>query len=580
MKRNVGFIASCSMALGLSACGGGLQSPDFEGVLNGVVIEEVAANTLTVDVGATLPLRAFGLYTLPPGASDGEPCGEFRCTRGDAPGVVWSVSGQDATFATVSTTGVVRGLKRKPPTASTTGLGRVEITARIGDLPADTANVTVDGEVLQSLVFTPSSLSGSTLLPVPVGITQPVAIQGRYSIRGQFAGSGDPRDIISETINWSINDTAFARLGSATGVSNTIVGVRETVTPKPTLTVRATNLEGDPVGTVPAAYEVTISPPVITGLDSIRSDKDSIEIGESLQLTAVGRLSDGTTRDLVKVDGTNENELVGFIANGASVDGGAVASVDANTGLASGLAVGTSTVTAQFRNNVIGETFDSGIVFSTSPATATKSLAVTDRICQVQFVSGAASATRLTATATGSEMSAGSCGVNGSCRVTNPGNAITEMPLTDSANFQFASPGGLIAAGYTLNLTVNGTTVVPASAGAPRRIGLVIGLPDTDAFSATRDLQLFLLNGTTETRIPNNQLAVSSTIGQVGGFNQVLLYADVTAPFTGIVTRLPVQSGLPLFDALLSLLGVGTVESYEVPVFQVCPLARLPTTAP
>ncbi|MDO9453089.1 MAG: hypothetical protein Q7J29_09525 [Stagnimonas sp.] len=570
MKRNVGFFATCSLALALSACGGGgVQSPDFNGVLNGVVIEEVAANTLTVDVGATLQLRAFGLYTLPPGAS-GEPCGQFFCTRGSATGVTWSVTSQDAQYAIVDGSGVVRGIKRKPPTG-TTGLGVVEITARIGDLPSDTANIKVDGEVLKSLVFTPSSLSGTSLLPVPVGITQPVAIQGQYTVRGEFSTTGPTRDIISETVNWSINDTVFATVARATGVTNSIAGVRETVTPKPTLTVRATNLEGDPVTVV---QSITVTPPVILGMASIRSDKDIIEIDESLPLIAQGLYSDGSNRDLTKVVAgatVSNDDLVTFAAAGTSIDGGPIVSVNATSGIVMGRAVGSSTVTATFKNNVV----QSGLAFSTTPASASKTIEVKDKVCLVQFVSPTATATSTTTT------SATSCGVSGSCRTTNPLNAITASPLTtDSANFQVATPGGLIASGYTLDLRVNGAEVISPTATAPRRIGLVIGVPqDSNLFNPTNDLTIRAFNGTGNGTAVTNLSAVNLNT-QVGGFNQVLVYGDVTTPFTGLLATLPVDAGTPLLDALLQLLGAGETVSFEVPVFQVCASARPPTTTP
>lgn len=569
MKSKVGLFATSGLALALSACGGGLQSPDFNAVLNGVVIEEIAVNTLTVDVGATLPLRAFGLYTLPPGSTEGETCGEFRCTRGAATGVTWSVTGQDAAFATVDSAGVVRGIKRKPPTG-TTGLGRVTVTARIGDLPSDDVNVTVDGEVLQTLVFTPSSLSasGDTILPVPVGIRQPLAVQGQYTVRGQFSQLGNVRDIISETVNWSINDTAFATVSTATGVTNTLLGVRETVTPRPILTVRATNLEGD---AVTAARDAVVTPPVLVGLASIRSEKDTIEVDEQIALIALGRFSDGMDRDLTRIEGgttVSNDEIVSFSAAGTSTQGGVVAVVDADTGVVTGQAFGTTTITASFRDNVVRD----GLAFSTTPATATKNLSVVDRVCAVQFVTPDATATTTSGT------SAGSCGVAGSCRTANPGNSVTGAPaFTDSANFQIASPGGLLPLGYTLDLSVNTATAVPASTVAPRRIGFVIGVPsngDGDVFNPSADFVLSTLNGAAATELADYSIVPLNT--QVGGFNQMLIYADVTAPFTGLRAEVPVQAGLPLFDALAGLLGGAAPASFEVPVFQVCSLARLP----
>jgi len=569
MKSKVGLFATCGLALAATGCGGGLQSPDFSAVLNGVVIEEIAANTLTVDVGATLQLRAFGLYTLPPGSNEGEACGEFRCTRGPATGVTWSVSGQDATFATVDSAGIVSGIKRKPP-AGTTGLGRVTVTARIGDLPSDDATVQVDGEILRALVFTPSSLSGATLLPVPDGITQPLAVQGQYTVRGQFSQLGNVRDIVSETVNWSINDTRFATLGSATGVNNTIKGELETVTPRPVLTLTATNAEDEQVT---VARDVVVTPAVLVGLASIRSDKDTLEVDEVLPLTAVGRFSDDTERPLTRdVSGApvSDDRIVRFTASGASSQGGTVAVVNADTGVVTAQAVGTTTITASFRDNVVRD----GLAFSTTPATAAKNLTVIDKVCVAQFVSPDVTAT------TNSGDSAASCGVSGSCRTANPASAITGAPeFTDSATFQIASPGGLLPLGYDLDLTVNGATAVPATAMAPRRVGFVIGVPsnvDNDLFNPSQDFVFSTLNAGVATEI--NNYSVANLGVQVSGFNQMLIYTDVTAPLTGLRLEVPVQTGLPLFDALAGLLGGGGAPTnFDVPVFQACSLARLPT---
>ncbi len=581
MKRKAGLVALCSALMGLASCGGGIQSPDFSPVLNGVVIEETSP--LTVDVGKTLQLKAIGLYTLPPGTSltAGEPCGKnskIRCTRGDIKGtVVWTLPVADSFYATVDAAGLVKGVRRTFDPARNQP---VTVTATLDGF-TDMAPVIVDGEILSRLEFTPSSLKDSKLVPVPVGLRQPVAVQGYYTVRGSTAVSTTPRNVV-ETVNWAINDKTFADVESPTGGSNRLIGIKETGTPKPTLSVNAVNAEGMTITTNPVLNDVTVVAAVLTGLSSVRSDKDSIEIGEKLPLIAVGRFSDGMNRDLTRVVTgmtVSDDRLVTFAAAGTADSGGPVLSIDANSGIATGVAVGSSTVTATLKPNVVQD----GLAFSRDPATASKVVMVKDRVCLVPFTNTTDAmttppSTTGTSTATASAPAA-SCAVANSCRVDSPESAITPVSVsaTDAAVFKY----GDTTTGYSLDLTASSTVTTVATATAPKRVGIIMGISDNSTDNAAgNNFQLRLVSptGTVSANLAGKSVVDLGT--SVGGKRLKLITANATSDFTGLRVFVQVQ-GNP-FAALpplpVPINGLPPLAALEFPVFQMCSVAQIPTT--
>ena len=202
--------------------------------------------------------------------------------------VTWTSS--DSSVETVSSSGLVTSV----------GLGTAMITAASGSISNHT-NLTVN-PALVSIAVTPVTPS------TPVNGTQQFTATGTYSDSSQ--------QDITGSVNWSSSDTTVATINSAglaTGVAAGNVSIHAI----------SGNVSGSTTLTVtPILVSLTV-----TAADSI------IDINTTTQFTAIGHLSDGSAQDYT--------QLVNWSAPGS------VASID-NTGLATGLAIGTVTVTASF----------------------------------------------------------------------------------------------------------------------------------------------------------------------------------------------------------------------------------------
>jgi len=200
--------------------------------------------------------------------------------------VTWSSA--DSSIVTVSSSGL----------ATSVAPGSVNISAASGSITTHTGLAV--NAALVSIAVTPSAQS------VPVNGTQQFTATGAFN----DASHSD----ITGTVTWSSSDTSIATVsgvGLATGVAAGSAGVRATsgiVTGSTTLTI------------TPILVSITV-----TAADSV------IDINTSSQFTATGNLSDGSAQDLT--------QSVTWSAPGG------IASVD-NNGLATGLAVGTTTVYA------------------------------------------------------------------------------------------------------------------------------------------------------------------------------------------------------------------------------------------
>jgi uncharacterized protein YjdB len=189
-------------------------------------------------------------------------------------------------------------------TVNTAGLatgvapGTAMITANSGSINTHT-NLTAS-PALVSIAVTPAAQS------VLVNATQQFTATGTYS----DSSHAD----ISSTVTWSSSDTTLATInaaGLATGVAAgnvTVQAAQGSIHGSTTLTVN------------PILVSLTVTAPDLT-----------IDINTTVQFTATGNLSDGSAQDYT--------QLVSWSAPGP------VASID-NTGLATGLSIGTATVTA------------------------------------------------------------------------------------------------------------------------------------------------------------------------------------------------------------------------------------------
>jgi len=202
--------------------------------------------------------------------------------------VIWASS--DPTIMTVSNSGL----------ATTVALGTAIISATSGSINAHT-NITVS-PALVSIAVTPASPS------ILVNGTQQFTATGTYSDNSQ--------QDITGTVTWSSSDSTVATVNSgglATGVAAGNVNIQATS------------------GSISGSAGLTDNP-ILVSLTVTAADP-MIDINTTTQFTAVGNSSDGSAQDYT--------QLVSWSAPGS------IASID-NTGLTTGLAIGTVSVTATY----------------------------------------------------------------------------------------------------------------------------------------------------------------------------------------------------------------------------------------
>ena len=200
--------------------------------------------------------------------------------------VTWASS--DTSVMTVNSAGLATGVA--PGTAM--------ITANSGSINTHT-NLTAS-PALVSIAVTPAAQS------VLVNATQ------QFTATGTYADSSYAD--ISSTVTWSSSDTALATVNAAGLATGVAAG---------NITVQAA------LGSIHGSTTLTVNP-ILVSLTVTAPDL-TIDINTTAQFTATGNLSDGSAQDYT--------QLVSWSAPGP------VASID-NTGLATGLSIGTATVTA------------------------------------------------------------------------------------------------------------------------------------------------------------------------------------------------------------------------------------------
>lgn len=252
-----------------------------------VTMVNLVAITVTPAL-ATIPVGTTQAYTATGTFSDG--------SSKNLPTVTWASS--NMAVATINSSGVATGLT----------VGSTHITATLLSVTSPFAVLNVSAAALTSITVTPF------LATIPVGTDLQYTAIGRYT-------DGSVADITT-TVTWS-SSTANATIiggpgvngGLATGVS---VGSSNITA---TLGLIASNTA---VLTISAAVLdcITISP-----------NPASVAVGADLQFTAIGTYSDGSTSDITST-----------VTWSSSVP--AKATIGSGTGLATGVAVGSTTIGA------------------------------------------------------------------------------------------------------------------------------------------------------------------------------------------------------------------------------------------
>jgi uncharacterized protein YjdB len=202
---------------------------------------------------------------------------------------IWS--SDTTTVATVNSAGLASGVT----------VGTAIITATLNSL-SGSATQTVTAAVLQTIAVTPGSPS------IPKGLTQQFVATGTYT-------DGSTQNL-SATVTWSSDATTVATVNSAGLASGVDVGTA-------TITATLAALSGSATQTVTAAILQAIA---------VTPTSSNIPKGLTQQFMATGTYSDGSTQDL--------SATVNWISDTTTIV------TVSNTGLASGVNIGTATITA------------------------------------------------------------------------------------------------------------------------------------------------------------------------------------------------------------------------------------------
>jgi hypothetical protein len=222
-------------------------------------------------------------------------------------------------FAQTNTCGISVASKGKctisvtfTPTVTGTRTGKVTVTDNAGNSP-QTASLTGTGSTsgLTSIAITPANPS------VAVGATQQFTATGTFNT-GEIYN-------LTQSVNWGSTKTSVATISNATGTQGLATAVAVG-----TSTIKAT------AGGITGQTTLTVtSAPTLTSI-TIAPALPSITVGSTLQFTATGTYSDGSTQVITTtVTWASVSTAVATVSNASGTQG-----------LATGVAVGTSTITA------------------------------------------------------------------------------------------------------------------------------------------------------------------------------------------------------------------------------------------
>ncbi|MBL0512322.1 Ig-like domain-containing protein [Aeromonas media] len=285
-----------------TATGVGVGTTDISAtaVVNGVTVSNSASLTVSdaevtsLEVSPGIEAVSMGLskpFTVRAWLSDGS---SQEMTGND--NISWSSS--DSGVATVDgTSGLATGV----------ALGSAYISAAgsvNGRFLSDSASLTVGDAAVMGVVVTPDPAT------VPAGLSVQLTATAQLS-------DNSTQDI-TDTASWGSDATGVATVigGLATGVS---VG---------DASITATDMVSGQSGSV----ALTVTNAVMTAL-AVTPKTATVSVGQDQQFDATATLSDGSTQDMTTSVSWSSGDL-------------AIASIGSNTGLATGVSVGSSTITA------------------------------------------------------------------------------------------------------------------------------------------------------------------------------------------------------------------------------------------
>lgn len=346
-STDVAAINNAGLATGVAA-GNTMIAASLGGVAGSTALMVTPSLLVSIAVSptdASIPLGTTQVFTALGTFNDGS-------AQDVTAGVHWSSS--DGTVATVSNSTGSQGL------ATATGLGTVSITATSGTV-SGSANLSISAAVLVSITIDPQNPS------IPLGTTQLFTATGNYS-------DGTTQDLTA-LATWTSSAPPVAVVGSSGAATTAGTGVT---------TITAT------FGSQSAATSLTVTAAALLSI-AVAPQNPSLVVGATLQFTATGSYSDGTSQDLTAAaNWSSSNPVVAAVSNSSD-----------SAGLVSALAAGSSQITAT-----------SGAVAGSSTLSVNPDpISVT--VAPSSFTMGIGSNLQFTAAVTGAPISAVTWQVNG-----------------------------------------------------------------------------------------------------------------------------------------------------------------------
>jgi uncharacterized protein YjdB len=240
----------------------------------------------TIAKGTTQQFTATGTYT-------------DSSTKDLSSQVTWGSA--TTSVATISSAGLATAL----------AAGTSTISAMLDGVGGSTV-LTVTAAALQSIVISPANPS------VPKGEVQIFTAEGTFS-------DNTTKDLTTQ-VTWTSSDSSVATISNSSGTQGVATSVATGTT-----TIKAA------LGGVTASTVLTVTPAVLEMI-MISPTNPSIIAGNTEQFMAMGMYSDNSTQDLTtQVTWTSSDTSVSTISNALGSEG-----------LATGVAPGTSTITAKF----------------------------------------------------------------------------------------------------------------------------------------------------------------------------------------------------------------------------------------
>lgn len=329
LKRTL-YAAPLALLLmtGLISCGSGEVTVETVGTDAQLMSVSITPTNPSIARGTGQQFTATGIY------SD-------NTTQDLTDSVAWSSSNTSVAIvdASANALGLLASIITGAQTASQAGyvtgmdVGTTTIGATTGSVSGSTT-LTVTPAVLVSLAITPTNPSIAT------------GSSRQFTATGTF--SDDTTQDMTTAVIWSSSSTNVATISNATGSNGSAAAAGTGIT-----TVTATS------GSISGSTTLTVTPATLTSI-SVTPANQSIADGTTRQFTATGMYSDGTTQDLTtSVTWSSSSTNVATISNAGS-----------SKGLATGVAAGSTTITAS-SGSITGSTS-----LTVTPATLT-SISVT-----------------------------------------------------------------------------------------------------------------------------------------------------------------------------------------------------------